>query len=255
MKYLISSLFFLFSTLIFAQSVENIEKGLYEHYAKTQKYYYPDEITQKNYQSILDENDIFTAELIYYLKTHPETIENNFSSLVKDYFTLTTSPDGNFRIYSWSINLGGRDDLFYNIFQYRNKDSYGVWKNNYEGNYVIEIFESKLNGKQYYFPYMQSPAHGRLSTQFVYNYYISEFCCEYELSGEDVLFKLGENAESILSIWFDFFSVVDREERPVRLIKFNAKTKTFTLPVIDPQTLNVSLTKTESYKFTGKYFE
>ncbi len=243
----------LLSAQLFAQSNKTFENVLYDHFKKTQKSYYSDEITDKDYQSIINANNVFTAELIYYLKTQPETIKNSFNNFVKDGFNVTTSPDGNFRIYSWAINLGGRQSFYYNIYQYKFKNNQGIWgdeENNYEGYYVIDVFETKLHGKQYYLPYTQS-ASGNIVENAIYNFNVSE----NGISNEDKIFKVGENPESYLSIGFDFFSVLDHEERPVRLIKFDHETNTFTLPVIDPQTLKVSLTETEQLKFKGKYFE
>lgn len=243
----------LLSTQLFAQSNKTFEKVLYNHFTKTQKSYYPDEMTDKAYQSIIDANEVFTEELVYYLKTQPETIKDNFNSFVKKGFTVTTSKDGNFRIYSWSINLGGKENFYYNIFQYMFKNKHGIWadkENDYEGDYIIDVFEAKLNGKQYYFPYTQS-ASGHVVENAIYNFSVSE----NRISNEDKIFKVGKDPESSISIGFDFFSVLDHEERPVRLIKFNAETKTFTFPVIDPQTMKVSLTETEQIKFSGNYFE
>ncbi len=253
MKHFLSMLIFLFGTQLFAQSNNSTEKLLYNHFKKAQKNYYSDEITQKDYQSIIDENDIFTAELVYYLKTKPISIERSFNNLVEKGFRVTTSADGNFRIYSWAINLGGRENFYYNIYQYKFKNKHGIWadkENDYEGSYIIDVFETKLHGKQYYFPYTQS-ASGNIVENSIYNFSISE----NGISNEDKIFKVSEEPESYVSIGFDFFSVLDHEERPVRLIKFNSKTKTFTWPVIDPQTLKVSLSETEQIKYKGKYFE
>jgi hypothetical protein len=56
-----------------------------------------------------------------------------------------------------------------------------------------------------------------------------------------------------ISVEFDFFSVVDRPERPLKLIKFD-KTKTIIyIPVVyeDGKVTD----KFIQYKFNGKYFE
>lgn len=60
--------------------------------------------------------------------------------------------------------------------------------------------------------------------------------------------------ESDIGIGYDFFSVVDRTERPLELIKYDPETKTIRVPVVNEE--NGSVTdKFKEYKFTGKYFE
>jgi hypothetical protein len=56
-----------------------------------------------------------------------------------------------------------------------------------------------------------------------------------------------------LGFSFDFFSVVDRAERPVKLIDYNAIEKTISIPVVWENGKVTS--KLIVYKFTGEYFE
>ena len=122
MKNIIGLLIVLFSVQLFAQNNAAIEKDLFNHFKKTQLNFYEDKV---NYDQISSENDLFISKLINYLKSEPSSIESHFDLLAKDNFKISSSPDGNFRIYNWSINLGGRANFYYNIIQYRYKDKIG----------------------------------------------------------------------------------------------------------------------------------
>jgi hypothetical protein len=59
--------------------------------------------------------------------------------------------------------------------------------------------------------------------------------------------------KNTLGFGFDFFSVVDRPDRPVQLIKYDGVKKTLTIPVVleDGKVTG----RTIVYQFTGQYFE
>ena len=58
---------------------------------------------------------------------------------------------------------------------------------------------------------------------------------------------------NIINVSFDFFSVVDRPERPVKLIKYDNTKKIIYIPVVyeDGKVTD----KFIHYKFNGKFFE
>ncbi|HQX55165.1 MAG TPA: hypothetical protein PLP07_04505, partial [Pyrinomonadaceae bacterium] len=61
-----------------------------------------------------------------------------------------------------------------------------------------------------------------------------------------------------ISFEYDFFSVVDHPERPIRLFSFDPEKKEFRFPVVleDPKFLNGGRVtdKYIAYRFNGKYF-
>ncbi len=233
---------------VLAQTNKTIEKELYKHYEKTRTDFYQDEI---DYDKIQTENDMFTAELIYYLKTKPSTIDYNFSKLTGHKFSINNSADGNFRIYSWSINWGGNDPEVYNIFQYRYKNKHGVWAdrdNQYAGGYVLGIFQAKLNHDQYYLPYLRLPQSKSPRVEEVTNIAVTS----------DGTFKDGglfltdlSKLKSSLVIAYLPSSVIKGYDST---INYDAATNTFTVPYIDKKTLKLSR-KTVKYKFNGEYFQ
>lgn len=59
--------------------------------------------------------------------------------------------------------------------------------------------------------------------------------------------------ERTLGFYYNFLSVVDRKERPIRLVKFDKKTRTLLLPIINKT--NNATNKYVHYTFNGQYFD
>jgi len=67
------------------------------------------------------------------------------------------------------------------------------------------------------------------------------------------LIKTAEGINYYIGFEYDFFSVVDRPERPVKLIKYDKSKKIIYIPVVyDDGTVTKKFIQ---YKFNGKYFE
>ena len=58
---------------------------------------------------------------------------------------------------------------------------------------------------------------------------------------------------SMISVEFDFFSVVDRPERPVRVIKYDKSKKIIYIAIVHED--GKVTDKFIQYKFNGNYFE
>ena len=67
------------------------------------------------------------------------------------------------------------------------------------------------------------------------------------------LFKTREGLTSGINVPFDFFTVVNRPERPLKLIKYDDTKKTLSIPIVyeNGKVTNRFIV----YKFNGKYFE
>ncbi len=247
-KILICLIILLLSVQVFGQTNKVIEKKLYKHYKKTRTNYYPNEI---NYETISIENDMFTAELIYYLQTKPATIDYNFNKLTEQDLKINASADSNLRIYSWSINWGGNDPVVYNIFQFRYKDKHGVWAdkdNDYSGGYVIDIFQAKLGDDQYYFPYLRSSQSNSPRVEEVTNLAVTS---DGTYKDNGLFLTDSSRLKGSLVIAYLPSSDIDSSANK---IKFEANTNTFKVPYIDLRTLKLS-SKSVKYKFNGEFFE
>jgi hypothetical protein len=75
----------------------------------------------------------------------------------------------------------------------------------------------------------------------------------FNASSSSNLKLLSRLLKNSISFEYDFFSVVDRPERPIQLIKYDQTKKTIYIPVVFE---NGKVTdKYITYKFTGEYFE
>lgn len=248
MKALIVFMILIFSMQIVGQSNKATENELYNHFKKTRNVYYKSDV---NYDQVGSENKIFITRLTKYLEDEPNSIESNLVAFPKSAkFNIISSQDGNFRIYNWAINLGGHYSTYYNIIQYRFKDKHGVLGN--EDDYavngkVIKIFQANLNGKQYYFPYIIGEQ-GNPLEQSVGSFLISS----KGISSGKNLFEteLGEFSSSIGFAYHrtDIFNNNGCQ------INFNEYTNTFTVPVVYPETLEMT-TETALYEFDGNKFK
>ncbi|MPT34941.1 MAG: hypothetical protein E2604_07590 [Flavobacterium sp.] len=225
---------------------------------------------QKMYQKIVayhsDGNDIpvdsletvnekFQTAFLNSLTKNPESIRYPFDSLKKENIHIVISKDSLFKIYSWDTSEGGTMVDFTNLFQYqsgKNVQSKIVKDTGSEDNYIpfySEIFTLKNGTKTYYL----AVSNGVYSSKDV-SQSIEVFSIENnQLKTETKWFKTEEGFKDVLQIDFDFFSVVDRPERPLQLIKYDDQKKQLYLPVV---TEEGNVTKDFTiYTFTGQYFE
>jgi hypothetical protein len=79
-----------------------------------------------------------------------------------------------------------------------------------------------------------------------------------QLNDNIKLIKTKSGLTQRLGFEYDFFSVVDRPERPIRLIQVNPKQKTIQIPVVmeDKEFRNGGRVTNRfiTYKFNGQYF-
>lgn len=198
MKYLNFCLAFLlgtFSLSVFAQTPQQIESDLLRPFKNI--FYY----AEKNDQDKSGEaNDQFAKKLKSYCEKVPATLSYPFSMLVKEHLDISTSTDGQLRIYSWDTWSGGTMHFFENVMQYKTGGT---------------IDDGKLNDAKII--KTRSGLHDGLH-------------CDYDLG-----------------------SVVNVEYNKRPAPRFDEKTNTIYLPMIDG---NYKMTnKFILYKFTGQYFE
>lgn len=246
----------LFTSKLFSQSLtaEKAETELLSSYKKILYYRLGTETIY--FDSIEIENQNFRKKVKLNICENPNSIFYNFDSLKQD-IQIVTSDDKLFRIYSWNTWLGGTMEDFESVFQYKSKDSVFT-KINYdtstitEGNYYgyySQIFTLKLNTKTYYL----AIENGKYTSKEV-SQSIKVLSIENNSINDTIqLIKTSEGFVNSINLYFDFFSVVDRPERPLRLIKYDEKTKTLYIPIINEE--NKVTDRFELYQFTGKYFE
>jgi hypothetical protein len=243
------------ATPAFAQSNAQIEKELVAVIKDLQKY--------GTYGGGYDEEklskaqDTFEEKLLKYTKT-ASTLNYKFTALDEEMY-IAMSDDGKFRIYSWDLEDGGTMHDYARVYQYQAADGKVYSKTDEPseegggGAFVTDIFTLDTgNGKVYI---VCSTFIGSTKDHF-------QSADLYKIEGDTLddkvnLIKTKSGLTHTLNFGYDFFSVVDRAERPVKLISFDKKTKTLKIPVVieDKEFPSGRVTrKFISYRFDGTYF-
>lgn len=221
----------------------------------------------KSYQKILNhrfsadtlesDNKIFREKIALYTSIYPATLTYKFGSLRKDNIDIVSSEDSLLRIYSWDTWQGGTMHYFENIFQYKSNNKV-FSKVHYdtstvgEGDYVpfySQLFTLKTHNKIYYL----AVSNGMFSTKDV-RQSLRIFTIENNMLIDSVrLIKTKKGLVNSIDVDFDFFSAVERPERPLRLIRYDNNKKIIYIPIVYA---NGKVTnRFILYKFTGEYFE
>ena len=253
MRQLVIILILLFvTTKLFSQikTVEQIETDLHNTYSKILFYRYGESIA---WDSIEKKNIIFNAKIRQYISKYPQTLTFPFDSLLKDNFDIVNSEDSLLRIYSWDTWMGGTMHYFNNIFQYKTGEN--VISEFYDSDnggpscFYSQINTLKANDKTYYLAISNTILSTKDAVQS-----IQIFALENKSLNDSVnLIRTKDGFVSSIDVNFDFFSVVDRPERPLKLIKYDKDLKTIYIPIVYE---NGKVTdRFILYKFTGQYFE
>lgn len=257
MNSFIGKTIFLFTlTLVFARqtsysqanSFDNVDKELTTLYAKIFPFYYDDQ-DSLNYYS-----DLFATRLTKFIKDNPSTLNYQFKSLIDgNACDIVTTKDGLFRIYSWDTWQGGTMHMFKNLYQFKSKNKVYTTVLDYGegdmGTYYTDVFSLKTSGKTYFL----AISGGSESTKDAY-----EMINVYSISNNTIndkvkLIKTQSGLSNSISFEYDFFSVADRPERPIRLIKYDENKRIISIPIVLE---NGKVTdRFILYQFTGQYFE
>lgn len=251
------ALFLLISPVfVFAQTPQQMEQTLIKNLKELEKYssYGSNYDDEKNSKA----NEAFENNLLKYTK-NAASLNYKFPSLGK-LMQIATSEDGKFRVYSWDTETGGTMHDYARVYQFQGSDGKVYSKtddNSAEeggaGSFVYAIYtvDSK-NGKIYI---VCSNFIG--STQDHY-----QSADLYKIVGNKLvdkvkLIKTSSGLTDSLNFEYNFFSVVDRKERPIKLILFDKKTNTLKIPVVinDKEFSNGRVTnKFINYRFNGTTF-
>ena len=201
--------------------------------------------------------DEFRAALIAAAK-RADSLKYSFPKLKGKMF-IATSPDDRLRIYSWDLESGGTMHDFDNVYQYRGSSGkVFTWtpKRDAEGgagSFYTEIFQVKTTGGTIYLPVSTAIASTSLALQQIQSMVIKGNA----LNANIKLLKTSSGVKNSISFEYDFFSVVDHLERPIKLFFWDDGRKSFRFPVVieDKKTPQGRVTKKFiTYKFDGKYF-
>lgn len=190
-----------------------------------------------------------------YISEVSPSLNYKFDSLQSVGVDLVTSDDGLFRIYSWDTWQGGTMRDFAVAYQYKYKDKvYGMLavdtampESERYLPFYSQIFTLKTERATYYLTIYNGIYSTKDASQGV-----RAFTIQNGKLIEANIF-MTKRLRSTINCYYDFFSVVDHDERPLKLIKYDAAKKILYIPLVleDGKMTNKFIT----YRFNGKYFE
>lgn len=254
MKVLLPIFLAILSLGAFAQTPAEIEAELLGHLENVSKY--------GSYSGDFDEdkvtigNEAIRTKLIQH-GTRKDVLAYPFPKLKGEMF-VATSPDGRLRIYSWDLQTGGTMHDFASVYQYQGKSGkVYTWiaevGDESAGAFYTDIFQTASK---------KGPIYLAASTFIGSTSSHGQSIHGLRIIGE----KLESNAKVIrtakgltdsVGFAYDFFTVVDRPERPVKLFTYNEAKKEFSFPVVieDGETPQGRVTKDLiRYRFNGTHF-
>ena len=184
-----------------------------------------------NEDSLKYYSDKFGNEFKRLIKTNATTLTYPFKKLTK-YCDIITSTDGNFRVYSWDTWLGGTMHFFNQIYQYKDNGKVFTKIPEYEegeaSSFFSKIYTVGINNKAYYLTIYNGIYSNKEARQS-----ISIFTIDDDQLDTVKLFRTKTKSLNSIDVSFDFFSVVDRPERPLELITYDKKQKIIYIPLVN----------------------
>lgn len=196
----------------------------------------------------------FGNQFTSFIRANPTTLNHPFKKLIdSNFLQIRTSSDGNLRIYSWDTWTGGTMHEFSTIYQWR--DNGKVFTkvpsadNDDPGGFVSQNFTVAVNGKPHYLVITNAIYSTKDARQSIAAYTITNG----KLVDTVKLFRTKTKRLNRIDVDFDFFSVVDRPERPLELITYDDKLKIIYIPVVGDK--GQVTKKNILYQLKGSYFE
>ncbi len=167
------------------------------------------------------------------VKNNTASLNYKFSRLIDSgYCHIITSDDGLLRFYSWNTELGGTMQEYDEIIQYKsNSFIYTLRPVENEvdpGCFYSKVFTVKINNQSYYLVISNRIYSSKDILQSIQIYIIENG----KLIKDRKLFKANNKTFDHINVNFDFFSVVDRPERPVEVIKYDKQKQIVYIAVV-----------------------
>lgn len=236
----------------FAQRLTDVQKELVAAFRQVTTA--ADHRILEGFDSITYANRNFKELLLKYCTNNSSTLAFQFDDLERAGVSIATSPDGKFRIYSWDTEMGGTMHEFDNICQYASGGSvYGVSiidrrASGDPGYWYSTVNQLKVGERTLYLVVR----HGIYSTKDSYQGIKIFGLRNNSLTSGEAVIRTASGLHSELGVYYNFFSVVDRKERPIKLAVYNPELKQITLPVVwDDGTVT---DKVIVYRFDGRHF-
>ncbi|MFY7909743.1 MAG: hypothetical protein ACOVO2_09335 [Emticicia sp.] len=218
-------IFILYSNYSIAQnkSLWAIEQELYKDYealSSNEDWEIREELAKK-----------FKKKFESFLRKYPTTFDYTFTKLLSTkYFHITTSKDKRLKIYSWNEQTGGSMRIFCSIFQFKSNEKIVIdYPNDYEDTFYSAIHEVKIGQRTYYLAINNGIYSNKDASQAIEAFYIKN----NKVIRSTDLFVSKNNQTGDIEVSYDFFSVVDRPERPVEIISYDNRLKIVYIALVD----------------------
>ena len=242
-----------------AQILSRVEDEIAGHLSKLEKA--SNYGGASNYDVLAKENQAIRAALLKY-GVRADVLTAPLVRLKKQ-MTITTSRDGRLRTYSWDTDEGGTMHDFLTVYQYRGKSGrVHAWAESEDqsaedrgaGAFIQQIFQTDT---------ASGPIYLAVSTFIGSTSLAGQTISAMRIDGEKLdrtakVIKTTSGIRNSISFQYDFFSVVDHPERPVKLFFYDDSKKSFRFPIViqDKKTPQGRVTsRFITYRFNGKYFE
>lgn len=226
-------------------SISRREKQLAVDYNMLLKY------RRGNIDSLNYYSNKFGNGLKNFIRSTPATLEYPFEMLTSQGdCNITTSEDGNLRIYSWDKETGGTMHFFNEIFQYKADGKVSAWIPEYEesdpGSFCSRIYTIIVNSKSYYLVI----SNGIYSTKDVSQSVTAFTITKSRRLDSAKLFETRTGLVSVINVSYNFLSVA---EQPVKLINYDEAKKALSIAVVDDD--GKVMANTILYRLTGDHFK
>lgn len=241
---------------VFAHTNEQIEAELLTLLGEVEKYSgYSGEYSEDQDAKLSEANIAFREKFLAATEQHASILRYGFPMLDKK-ISIATSPDGKLRVYSWDTLSGGTMHFYEKVYQFQgvegvlSRGTFGAEGD--PGGFAHNIFDIETKTGTVYLVSSTSV----LSTSLR-----GESLAAYQIDGNSIsngvkIFKTASGITDSISFGYDFFSVADRRERPLRLFDFNPKTKSVSFPVVleDQKTPQGRVTASKIvYRYNGAH--
>jgi hypothetical protein len=213
-----------------------------------------------DYEILEAENEALQNAFLKY-GSRADVLSYSFPKLKKRIY-LTTSRNGKLRAYSWDTNEGGTMHDFVTVFQFQGVGGkVNAWSEPYSqsmedrgaGTFVNQIFQVDTGKQPIYLVVDTFIGSTSLAGQGIHAFRING----NKLDRMAKVIKTANGITDSISFEYDFFSVVDHPERPIRLFSYDETKRSFRFPVVieDSKTPQGRVTNRYiTYRFDGKYF-
>ncbi len=199
-------------------------------------------------------SNLFGKEFKQLIKNNPLTLGYSFKTLLDSgYCRIQTSQDSNLRVYSWDTTLGGTMHFFHEVYQFKAQSKVltkiPIYPEGDAGSYCSKIHMVTIQNQTYYLVISNGIYSSKDISQSIQIFTIKNNA----LVDTVKLFKTKTKLLNRIDVAYDFFSVVDRLERPVEVISFDEGKKIIYVAVVNEK--NQVTKKNILYQLKGNYFE